>query len=221
MAEIDYDAAVEMAEIDYHAGMQKLLNQVEHHKGNCWETSVHIFNKLSSDEEFSKQLRFVSLIIPAADTKRLNVHYVVQMGGIVVDGTAQHLDENSNAVQGMIMPVPVYIKSLHDAAEYFGIEKYKCQAIMLSEKQFRLLHPSIVGLVQLISKKENTSCSHDTIRECMAALVDVGEDPDEESIVTNVLEIVFKKSFLIEPKGWLKGDMKVDITVGKAKESEG
>ena len=119
----------------------------------------------------SDTLRFVSLLIPAADTHEISEHFVVEEDGVVVDPTMVNLSDSRTSLE-----CSMYYKCMQDSAVRFGIHSYNCEPLRLTPKQFALF-PDIVALSNKV-KPESFSLA--TIRKCVAALLHVWNERETD-----------------------------------------
>ena len=130
--------------------------------GNCWQASVNAFRSRTRTNPSSDTLRFVSLLIPAADTHAISEHFVVEEDGVIIDPTMVNLSDS-----GAYLECSMYYKCMQDSATRLGIHPYNCEPLRLTPRQFALFF----DIVSLSNRVKPKCFSLATIRKCVAALL--------------------------------------------------
>lgn len=98
--------------------------------GDCWATAVATFREVAASAD---SCYFVSLKAPMADTGSIGEHFVVELGGLILDPTMLRLDKGCS-----LLSFEEYCQSLRDSAEALGVLHYKCLPLRLDREQFSL-----------------------------------------------------------------------------------
>jgi hypothetical protein len=137
--------------------------------GQCWEVATDAFQSRVDANPSSHTLYFVSLMIPAFNTREVSKHFAIYENGYIVDPTFINLAEEC---VGGSLKFSIYYEEIQSTAKALDIQPYDSKPLLFTPEQFDILM-DVVVLTGEIMKGTNKHISLSLIRKSIIALLNV------------------------------------------------
>lgn len=111
-------------------------------------------------------------MIPAADTREVSEHFVIEENGHIIDPTMVNL--TAQHVGGSLKS-SIYYACMEQSAEWLGIHPYDSKPLHLTPQQFDIFM-DVVTLTAEIMRAKDTHISLSLLRESIIVLLDVWDE---------------------------------------------
>lgn len=154
-----------------------------------WATAVATYKKVTASAE---SCYFVSLMVPPTTaTGPTGEHFVVELGGLILDPTLQRLDKRSSPLS-----FDEYCQGLRRSAEALGVLDYECLPLRLDRQQFSLF----LDIVSM-SCFRNQHPALSKIRECAElVLAKWGTQISDVALAQSVLSRVTGETIVLQER---------------------
>ena len=169
---------------------------------DCWATAVATFRKVAAS---SDSCYFVSLMVPKTATRSSGEHFVVELGGLILDPTLQRLEKRCSPLS-----FDEYQQELHVLAEALGVLDYECLPLRFDRQQFTLF----LDIVSM-SCFRNQHPALSKIRECAElVLAQWGNKISDVALAQSVLSRVTGEPIILQERDGAETLSRADPRVG-------